>query len=291
VKELTDLGFLVPTEVYAPVRPDLTGVHVKRGDYVESELAERMNTQKLVGDIVEHWFRLAERRRTVVFAVNVAHSVHLRDEFRRAGVLAEHLDGSTPVEERDSILKRLAAGEIEIVTNCLVLTEGWDSPDVSCIVLARPTKSLGLNRQMTGRGLRPAPGKTDCLVLDHAGAVFHHGFVHDPIVWTLREDQKAANPKHMARGVIAGMPKLTTCPECDAVRFDGKPCSICGWRPQPKAQDFETADGILGEVRRDRSVDGTSTLALSQGRRKLDGGLKSRWRLARLSDGAWSWHR
>jgi DNA repair protein RadD len=79
VQELIDAGFLVPTVVYAPSRPDLKGVRVERGDYVESQLAERMDTAKLVGDVVEHWLRLSEHRRTVVFASGVKHSVHIRD--------------------------------------------------------------------------------------------------------------------------------------------------------------------------------------------------------------------
>ena len=128
VAELTALGFLVPSRIYAPTRPDLTGVRVERGDYVEAQLAERMDKAQLVGDVVEHWHRLAERRRTVVFATGVAHSVHLRDEFRRSGVMAEHIDGSTPIEERDAILARLAAGTVEVVSNAMVLTEGWDCP-------------------------------------------------------------------------------------------------------------------------------------------------------------------
>lgn len=253
VAELIRQKFLVPAKVYAPVRPDLSGIHVQRGDYVEGELAHRMNTAKLVGDIIEHWHRLSERRRTVVFAVNVSHSVHLRDEFRRSGVLAEHIDGSTPVDERDAILANLASGKIEIVTNCQVLTEGWDSPEVSCIVLARPTKSLGLYLQMTGRVLRPAPGKADALVLDHAGAVFQHGFVDDPITWTLHEDQRAENKAHSARGQYKA-PALTTCPECRAVRLEGQSCPICHWRPVTRPQHVDIADGQLGAVDRNRSV-------------------------------------
>ena len=246
-------GWLVPTQVYAPIRPDLTGVAVRRGDYAENQLAARVNTDRLVGDIVEYWFKLAERRKTVIFATGVAHSVHLRDEFRRAGVLAEHVDGSTPTEERDTMLERLAGGDIEIVTNCQVLTEGWDCPEVSCIVLARPTKSLELFRQMVGRVLRPAPGKTNALVLDHAGAVFEHGLVDDPINWTLGEDDRAENLAHRARGEYEP-PALTTCPECSAVRFEGQPCWVCSWHPVAKPKIVDVAEGELGAVNRNRSV-------------------------------------
>lgn len=163
VAELIAAGYLVPTQVYAPTRPDLKGVRVERGDYVESQLAERMDKQELTGDIVMHWHKLASNRRTVVFATSVAHSVNLRNEFRATGVMAEHLDGSTPREDRDAILARLASGEIDVVTNCQVLTEGWDCPAVSCLVLARPTKSIGLYLQMVGRVMRPAPGKSNAL--------------------------------------------------------------------------------------------------------------------------------
>ncbi len=254
VAELIQDGFLVPTKVYAPSQPDLKGVRVERGDYVESQLAERANTDKLVGDIVEHWLRLAERRRTVVFATGVQHSLHIRDEFRRADVLAEHIDGGTPVDERDRILDQLSKGQIEVVCNAMVLTEGWDQPSVSCLVLARPTKNLGLYRQTIGRALRPAPGKIDALIMDHASATFMHGFAEDPIDWTLSEDHRADNKAHAARGSGETAGALTNCPECSAVMMRGKPCGACGWRPQRKAEAFAVTDGELAQVQRDRSV-------------------------------------
>ena len=95
VGELIAQRFLVPTRVYAPIDPDLTGVRTVAGDYVESQLADRMDVAKLVGDIVTHWHKFGERRKTVAFAVNVAHSLHIRDEFVRSGVRCEHLDGET----------------------------------------------------------------------------------------------------------------------------------------------------------------------------------------------------
>ena len=128
VAELIAGGYLVKTRTYAPVNPDLKGVRTVAGDYNEGQLADRMDRPKLIGDIVTHWHKFGERRKTVAFAVNVAHSVHLRDEFIKSGVRAEHIDGSTPKPERDATLARLASGEIELVTNCMVLTEGWDMP-------------------------------------------------------------------------------------------------------------------------------------------------------------------
>jgi superfamily II DNA or RNA helicase len=152
VAELIGLGFLVGARVFAPVDKDIAkGVRTEKGDYVVSALSARMNTTELVGDVVRDWLQHGERRRTVAFAVDVAHSVHIRDEFVRAGVRAEHLDGSTRLAEREAILARLGSGKTEVVSNCMVLTEGWDMPEVGCCILARPTKQLGLYRQMIGR--------------------------------------------------------------------------------------------------------------------------------------------
>ena len=250
VGELVALGFLVPTVVYAPSTPDLTGIRVERGDYVERQLAERMDDVKLIGDVVSHWHRHAADRQTVVFASSVAHSVHLRDEFQRSGVWAEHIDGTTPVDERDAILKRLADGQVRVVCNYGVLTEGWDSPAVSACVLARPTKNMGLFRQMVGRVLRPAPGKTDALILDHAGATHEHGFVEEPVEWTLDTDKRAENPRQTARSE-GQAPGFKDCPECGALRTAGKPCSACGWKPRAKAEAVEVADGELARLDRD----------------------------------------
>jgi superfamily II DNA or RNA helicase len=190
VGELVAQGYLVGTKVYAAVDPDLHGVHIRHGDYVESELADRMDKPKLVGDIVSNWHKFGERRKTVCFATSVSHSVHIRDEFIASGVRAEHIDGTTPMDERDATLVRLASGEVEVVTNCMVLTEGWDMPVLGCIILARPTKQMGLYRQMIGRGLRPAPGKTNCIVIDHSGATYRLGFAEDYVEWTLHPDHR-----------------------------------------------------------------------------------------------------
>jgi superfamily II DNA or RNA helicase len=252
VASLIGQGYLVKTRCYAPVDPDLRGVRTVAGDYNEGQLADRMDRPQLIGDIVTHWHKFGERRKTVAFACSVAHSVHLRDEFIKSGVRAEHIDGGTPKPERDASLARLASGEIELVTNCMVLTEGWDMPEVGCCILARPTHKMGLYRQMIGRVLRPAEGKADAIVLDHSGAVFKHGFVEDPVTWTLDPDRHALSPAHAKRLEIGHASRLLECSQCASVRVAGEPCPHCGFLPQrpPRAIDFR--DGDLAEVGRDR---------------------------------------
>jgi len=247
VAELIVGGFLVKARVYAPVNPDLKGVRTVKGDYHESQLADRMDRDKLVGDIVTHWHKYGERRRTIAFACSVAHSIHIRDEFVKSGVRAEHLDGTTPKDERDAMLARLASGTTEVIANCMVLTEGFDCPDIGCITLARPTKKMGLFRQMIGRGLRPADGKTDVVILDHSGAVFRHGLPEDRVEWTLDPDRHAAAPAHQARlkNKAAG---LIECTQCSALRLGGQPCPACGFLPRRPAQYVAHVEGELGLV-------------------------------------------
>jgi DNA repair protein RadD len=247
VAELIKLGFLVPTIVYAPVNPNLKGVKVSRGDYVVSQLADRMNRDDLVGDVVSNWLQFGQRRKTLVFCVDVAHSLHIRDEFIKAGVRAEHLDGSTPKSERDAILNRLASGETELVSNCQVLTEGFDLPAIGCIILARPTKQMGLFRQMAGRGLRPAPGKKNLILIDHSGAVFLHGLLEDHIEWSLDISKTATNPTHAARR-HSGISRLVECSQCGAQRTGGEACGNCGFMPKRRPDPVIFREGQLGRV-------------------------------------------
>jgi len=250
IPELIKLKHLVPVKIFAPPSPNLRGVEVaSTGDYVVNQLSDRMNTDALVGDFIEHWLRHAERRRTIAFAVDVAHSVDITDELIKSGVRAEHLDGSTPQANREAILGRLASGETEVVCNVGVLTEGFDCCDVGCIALVRPTRSLGLFRQMIGRGLRPAEGKTDVIILDHSGGVHRHGRPDDVIEWTLDTDKRAANPTHAARiAETGGSDPFCECKACGHLRMKGMACDKCGWQPKPPARAVEYINGELVEL-------------------------------------------
>jgi DNA repair protein RadD len=252
VAELIEQKYLVRTRVFAPIDPDLKGVETRVGDYVESQLAERMDRVNLVGDFVSHWHRYGEMRKTVCFAVNVQHSLHIRDEFIKSGVRAAHVDGSMPKPERDAVLARLASGDVDIITNCMVLTEGWDMPEVSCCILARPTRKMGLYRQMVGRVLRPAPGKVNAIVLDHSGAVFRHGFVEDRVDWTLDPDKRATSPTHARRQDRGYCQRMIECSQCGSIRIAGEVCQHCGFLPQRPPKAIVFADGDLALVDRQR---------------------------------------
>ena len=186
-RQLIEMGFLVEPRVFTVPNqflPNLSGVRVRKGDYLESDLEEAVNQAQLVGNIVEHWLQRANGVRTVAFAVSVAHSKNICQQFVAKGIPAEHLDGETPMVVRDAILARLQAGVTKIVCNCGVLCEGWDQPSVKCAILARPTKSTGLYLQQGGRILRPWEG-VGALILDHAGNARMHGLPQDDRELTL----------------------------------------------------------------------------------------------------------
>ena len=127
----------------------------------------------------------------------------------------------------------------------MVLTEGWDMPEVGCAILARPTKKMGLYRQMIGRVLRPADGKADAIILDHSGAVYRHGLAEDPVEWTLDPEKRAQSEAHQAR-VNHEAPRLLECSQCSALRLAGQKCPHCGFLPKRPPRDVPTAPGELG---------------------------------------------
>lgn len=248
IPELIAGGYLVKPRYFAPSTPDLAGIKIQAGDYHQGQLGERMNKDALVGDVVDNWFRLAVGRQTIVFGVNVAHAMHLCQRFREAGVRAEHLDSTTPREERRDMLKRFEDGAVQLLTNCQIFSYGIDVPPASACVLAHPTKSLARYVQAVGRVLRPYAGKTDCLVIDHAGIIDAMGFVEDDFPWTL--DGKESVQDRIA-AVERKEPKSLTCPECATVFTGAARCPSCGHdMSRQRAKAMAEIEADLVEVKR-----------------------------------------
>lgn len=250
IGRLIEHGYLVQPRYFAPAKPDLDGIKLnKDGDYVEKQLGERMDQPKLVGDIVHNWHRIAPGKSTAVFCATRSHSRHVCEEFLRHGIKAEHLDGETDLDERAAILDRVASGETTVLCNVFVATYGLDIPRLECAVLARPTRNITLYLQIVGRVLRPAPGKTGAIVIDHAGAVEEHGFVEDPIPWSL-DDKETVKARKEREQQEKQEPKEMTCPSCKTVFKGRRDCPSCGYEFVPKGKAIPVHEADLQEVRK-----------------------------------------
>jgi len=252
IKDLTEEGYLVPSRIYAPTMPDLKGLKVLAGDYEKGRLDKRMNTPKLIGDIVNHWIMYGQDRPTVAFATSINHSKKIAKMFNDSGIPAGHIDGKMPEIERERQLAMIKDGSIKVLANCQVLTEGWDEPKISCVILARPTKSYGLYLQMVGRSLRPDDGKKDTLIIDHSGSVYQHGFPEDTPAWILTEDKIDLVPKE--EQPIDKQP--FTCIKCDTVykpTKDNPECPNCAFVPTKKETELLIKEGRLVELKKEKT--------------------------------------
>ena len=245
-RELTELGYLVPAKFYAPFVPDLQNVKTKsNGDWQEDSLAEYMGDAAIVGDVIDQWLRIASDRQTIVFAANVAHSRLLCDRFVSVGVKAAHVDGYEQDKgARTDKINAFRRGDIQVLCNVGVLTKGFDAPETSCLVIARPTKSLMLHIQMIGRGLRTADGKENCLVLDHAGNCLRNGLPTDELPSILDDGNHKENLDRKTKEKSEPIPK--PCISCGYVSTKHK-CPACGFAPESR-QDVEVRDGELYEI-------------------------------------------
>jgi DNA repair protein RadD len=199
------------------ISSDLSKVKVS-GDFAIGELGEVMSRKEHVGSAVSAVEKYAAgRRRVVVFCVTIDHATRVVEAFREAGHIAAAVHSDMPMKQRDMTLAEFEAGRIRVLCNVGVLTEGWDSPAVDCIVMCRPTKSAALYVQMVGRGLRPHPDKDDVLILDLANNCREHG---DP--------DKPRIPIPGRAGKADAI--LKVCPKCfELIPVGAKECRECGY--------------------------------------------------------------
>jgi len=239
-KEMIEQGVLSPFRVFSVSAPDLSRVKVTAGDYQKDQLSEVM--RRLTADIVKTWQRLWGRDRTLCFAVDLAHARQLQARFAGAGISCGYQDGGTPAVERAELRRRFQSGETRVVVSVGTMTTGVDL-DVRCISMAQPTKSEIKLVQILGRGLRTAPGKDSCLILDHTTNTERLGFVTDIHYDYLDSGEKNSKGKDRKRLV----PK--PCEACGYIPpMRERKCGNCGFeRPLPVSGLVEH-DGALVEV-------------------------------------------
>ncbi len=184
-KQLMADGYLCPFKLYGAKPISTKGVRTTAGDFNQKQLEDR--AMALIGDVYPSWEKHAEGLQTIIFAVSVAHSKKIVEQFEEQGINAEHIDGTTPDKEREEIIERFRNRETMVLSNVGIFTEGFDLPTLEAVQVVRPTMSLSLHLQMLGRGLRPAvdEGKEYCVFIDHSDNWSEHGLPDEDRVWSL----------------------------------------------------------------------------------------------------------
>jgi len=238
IEELVFKGHLSPLRSkVTKTRLDVSGVHKRGGEYIESELQAAVDTDLNNMQAVREVLAFAgDRRSWLFFCAGVKHAQHVAEVLAEYGIAAGCITGDTSKTERADLIRRFRSGELRALTNANVLTTGFDAPGIDLIVMLRPTMSPSLYVQMAGRGMRVADGKQDCLVLDFAGVVQAHG----PIT-------AVQPPKRKGSGT--GEAPMKVCDNCDElVHVSVMVCPACGQEfpaPEPKTYTLHN-DDIMG---------------------------------------------
>ena len=216
---------------------DVTGVHKRGGEFIESELQAAVDTEDKNQAVVQEVMALAgDRKAWLFFCAGVQHAQHIAEALRQQGVAAACVTGDTPKKQRDEIITDFKAGKLQALTNANVLTTGFDYPDIDLVVMLRPTMSASLYVQMAGRGMRVKSHTDHCLVLDFAGVVATHG----PIT-------NVQPPKKGGDG--NGEAPVKSCENCDElVHISATVCPACGHPfPEREAKKLQLRDDdIMG---------------------------------------------
>jgi len=225
VRTLIDQGYLADYKIFAPAQINHERFKkVRMGDYVMKDAAELVNKPSITGNVIDEYKKYASGKRAVVFCCLVSHSKEVATAFNTAGIRAEHVDGDTPTAQRDAAIDRFSRGVTLVLDNVDLFGEGFDLPALECAILLRPTKSLGLYLQQIGRALRPSPGKSHAIILDHVGNCEQHGFPDDERKWTLQGKIKRsaiAGPRVCRKCYFANKPRATKCAECGVLLAGG----------------------------------------------------------------------
>lgn len=267
---MIEQGYLTPYRIFVPPSDlDLSGLKIgATGDYSPQGMKKAAQKSHIVGDVVEHYQRIAPGKMGITFATDVETSQNIANQYVSAGVSVSSVCAKTPDRIRSELIARFRGGKLKQLTNVDLFGEGFDLPALEVVSMARPTQSYGLFVQQFGRGLRPlyAPGydlltqigrlaaiaggpKPFGIIIDHVGNVIRHGLPDAPRVWSLDRRQKRAQKVGDPNAV-----PVTTClrpePKCFAAYLANlKACPVCGFVPVPASRKGpEFVHGVLAEL-------------------------------------------
>lgn len=254
IKELVSLGFLVPPKAFVVnvgKQDELKGLKTSAfGD--QQEVAKILDTREINSEVVRHWKEKAGDRKTVVFCATVQHALDVVEAFKNSGVESGVVTGDMADGERKAMLLRFDKGSLQVLVNVAVLTEGYDSQPVSCVVLLRQCSEKGPMVQMIGRGLRtvdpeiyPGVVKRDCIVLDFGTSILTHGDLNqaDGLHKELAGENAGESivkicPEEYSSGMVYRFPDVNSNTGCGAeIPAQSRTCPMCGFQ-------FDRIDGI-----------------------------------------------
>ena len=243
VEKLITDGWLSKYKLFAPTNVDMSGVHKRMGDYVQSDLAARYDKPSITGDAIREYKKRADEKRMLMFAVSIKHSEHCVEQFKNSGIAAKHVDGNTDRNERKQAIEDFKTGRIKVLSNVDLFGEGFDVPAAYGVIDLAPTLSLSRYLQRAGRMLRPSPDKEFAIYLDHAGNCQRHGLPCDDREWTLqgRDIRKRQNDEKTK--------SVKVCETCFAAQFSGTSvCQYCGTQFEIKSRQVDEVEGELEEI-------------------------------------------
>jgi DNA repair protein RadD len=248
MRDLIDQGHLSDYRIFCPpVSLDMNNIRTSAssGEFVHKDVLEQTHKSRIVGDVVDHYLRIAPGKRGLTFTVDVESATAVAAAYNAAGVRAEVVTAKTPDRIRTELLERLATGDVLQLVNVDLFGEGMDCPSLEVVSMARPTQSYGLYVQQFGRVLRPFEGKSHGILIDHVGNVVRHGLPDAPRVWSLSAPEGGSRMTRDSDAI-----PLTTCVECFRPYERTKPrCPYCGHKPIPSNRSGpEHVDGDLIEL-------------------------------------------
>lgn len=203
-KELIQGGFLSPYHYFAPADLNMQDVHIRRGDYVQSEYIDRVDNKFIIGDAVENYRKYADHKPGITCCASIAHAEHVAKQFKEAGYKAYAIHSKLDDSKIENMIKGLKNGSIELLMQCNLLGEGINVPGATTLIDLAPTASVIKYLQDRGRVLRVANGKKNAIIIDHVGNYTRHGMPDDDRVWSLEGVPKGPREKS----------KYKRCPDC-----------------------------------------------------------------------------
>lgn len=246
---LQENAYLSYYDYYAPTLADFSDCRKARGDFVKSEVHNRMSSKKIYGDVIKHYKELCNGKKAIAYCASVEHSKTMCEEFNANGIPAAHIDSKTPKTERKMIMDAFRSGEIMILCNYEIVGEGLDVPDCEVCLLLRATASLTLFVQMACRCLTYYKNKR-AIILDFVGNYTRFGMPTQDREWQLKGGYKRERQSN-----DDGTYKIRVCKNCFGTFETADICPYCNTPyVTPKKEIEQIKEARLEKVKQSKAV-------------------------------------